>query len=354
LRCPQLEVRSLRCHAFAAALYTGIWPTATLGKRARFRSGLAPHHLAPGALVPIPITVSSTSPEPRLSTTSASPGGPWRRCRPRRRGARSPICTPIIWERRFWRRTRAAEWSGGPFELFGRDWQEGMAAAASENVIFLRFPGQWDDGRWSGADAGAGVYYNLHRWYEAGTGRYTRNDPLGFEGGDPNTYSYARAMPTVHRDRLGLAIRVAPELAPFVECAKQERFFAMAWQWFEGNGDWTMRPIDSWPKRPLVFGQTMPLDRDSGLPDCDEGGRILPDDRTGQLPRGGGRACGLVVKSIAHEIVETWAHCYLGMGATAAHTFTQRGPAPTSNGLDDDVADQGCSSCACLAALSSP
>jgi uncharacterized protein RhaS with RHS repeats len=29
---------------------------------------------------------------------------------------------------------------------------------------------------------GRGVYYNVHRWYERGTGRYTRPDPIGLAG----------------------------------------------------------------------------------------------------------------------------------------------------------------------------
>ncbi|HEV8579130.1 MAG TPA: RHS repeat-associated core domain-containing protein [Thermoanaerobaculia bacterium] len=59
-----------------------------------------------------------------------------------------------------------ASWAGG----FGADWNGAQAAG-----IFLRFPGQWSDPRWSAS----GLYHNVHRWYEAGTGRYMRRDPLG-------------------------------------------------------------------------------------------------------------------------------------------------------------------------------
>jgi hypothetical protein len=37
---------------------------------------------------------------------------------------------------------------------------------------------QWDDGTWSDATSGAGVYYNVWRFLEPQTGRYTRTDPV--------------------------------------------------------------------------------------------------------------------------------------------------------------------------------
>jgi len=146
-------------------------------------------------------------------------------------------------------------------------------------------------------------------------------------------------------------VQVDPALQPFVDCARQVPFFDMAWQWFVGNGDWTVKPIDSFPGSQLLYGQTLPLDDDQGLPNCKKGGRIFPDDRTGQLPRGGSAACNLVVTALAHEVVEAWVFCSLGMSSTAAHTFTQRGPVDHPNGLDDDIAQIGCSTCVCKAGL---
>jgi hypothetical protein len=71
----------------------------------------------------------------------------------------------------------AAEiWSGG-FEPFGRDWREGTPDGAQENGVFLRSLEQWFDNTWAEAALGAEVVYNVHRWYEWGTGRYTRSDP---------------------------------------------------------------------------------------------------------------------------------------------------------------------------------
>ena len=45
--------------------------------------------------------------------------------------------------------------------------------------------------------------YNVHRWYERQTGRFTRVDPLGVEGG-PNPYTFAAGRPTILGDPLGL------------------------------------------------------------------------------------------------------------------------------------------------------
>ena len=87
-------------------------------------------------------------------------------------------------------------WQGG-FEPFGADWSGAGGAG-----VFLRLPGQWVEGVWG--NAGEGLYYNLHRWYERGTGRYTRPDPLGLVF-DPNVYAYTTGRPTFYLDPLSLA-----------------------------------------------------------------------------------------------------------------------------------------------------
>ena len=94
-------------------------------------------------------------------------------------------------------------WSGG-FEPFGRDWLAGTPEGAEENGVFLRFPGQWLDETWSEASLGAEVAYNVHRWYEMGTGRYSRVDPeqLVF---DLNLHLYSSSRPSFFFDTLGLA-----------------------------------------------------------------------------------------------------------------------------------------------------
>ncbi len=103
----------------------------------------------------------------------------------------------------------ATTWAGG-FAPFGDDWQAQAGTGASDAGVFLRFPGQWDDPAWGGAGAGSasasdpGLYYNVHRWYEPGTGRYGRVDPLGFrQGTEP--FLYSRNNPVVWADPLGLA-----------------------------------------------------------------------------------------------------------------------------------------------------
>lgn len=81
--------------------------------------------------------------------------------------------------------------------------------------IFLRFPGQWDDPSFRSNGLRGGVYYNVHRWYELGVGRYTRPDPLHVvEANRPfmtaglghrwSLYSYVDGNPLLFVDPLGL------------------------------------------------------------------------------------------------------------------------------------------------------
>ncbi len=53
----------------------------------------------------------------------------------------------------------------------------GMFAFAEGTEMFLRFPGQWEDGAWKTSARIAGDYYNVHRWYETAPGRYNAADP---------------------------------------------------------------------------------------------------------------------------------------------------------------------------------
>lgn len=65
-------------------------------------------------------------------------------------------------------------WQGG-FEPFGGDYSRAQNAG-----VLLRFPGQWNDSSWDAVfGTESGMHYNVHRWYEYETGRYTRVDPLG-------------------------------------------------------------------------------------------------------------------------------------------------------------------------------
>ena len=52
-------------------------------------------------------------------------------------------------------------------------------------------------------DAVTGLYYDHARYYDAGIGRFTSQDPMGFDAGDPNIYRYAHNSPTDDVDPSG-------------------------------------------------------------------------------------------------------------------------------------------------------
>jgi len=98
------------------------------------------------------------------------------------------------------------------FEPFGTDPWAGTNLGALENEMVLRFPGQWEDPVWQDAMLGAEGYYNVWRWYEAGTGRFSRPDPLE---ASPNDYSFVDARPTRLVDSLGLLALDPDSCGPF-------------------------------------------------------------------------------------------------------------------------------------------
>ena len=61
----------------------------------------------------------------------------------------------------------------------------------------IRFPGQY-------YDVESGLNYNYHRYYDSGTGRYLREDPIGIQGGMNHLYVYAMNSPANSIDPLGL------------------------------------------------------------------------------------------------------------------------------------------------------
>ena len=89
-------------------------------------------------------------------------------------------------------------WSGG-FEPFGGDFSQ-----AEDTGLFLRLPGQWSDDTWQNNILSSGLLYNLYRWYSAGTGRYSRPDPLGLSANEMNLFAYSRQSPLTRTDPLGL------------------------------------------------------------------------------------------------------------------------------------------------------
>ncbi len=61
-------------------------------------------------------------------------------------------------------------------------------------------------------DAESGLYYYRARYYDASTGRFLQKDPIGFNGGDLNVYSYVSNAPLIFADPYGLRL----ELGNFV------------------------------------------------------------------------------------------------------------------------------------------
>jgi RHS repeat-associated protein len=124
-------------------------------------------------------------------------------------------------------------WEGG-FEPFGRDYQAGTPDAALDNGLHLRLPGQWEDLSWHDATSGASVYYNVHRWIEPATGRYTRLDPFGLRY-VINLFTYASGNPVLQADPDG-RLPTFPVHNPItcsiaVGSEARSRGKGMGWRW---------------------------------------------------------------------------------------------------------------------------
>jgi RHS repeat-associated protein len=59
-------------------------------------------------------------------------------------------------------------------------------------------------GQYGVMDEGNNIYFMRARYYDAETGRFLNEDPLGFEGGDRNLYAYVGGNPVVNIDPEGM------------------------------------------------------------------------------------------------------------------------------------------------------
>ena len=196
----------------------------------------------------------------------------------------------------------ALTWSGG-FEPFGQDPAADTPGSALAAGVFLRFPGQWETDLWKDASLGTGgLYYNLHRWYESGTGKYTRPDPMGLIGADRgglfgarHLYAYARGNPTFFIDYLGLRVVIEnPDTAKtYNQFKKCFLLFKVITDVFE-NDTWTRYgPDRTWTVK----------DPDYQPPTCNTGGK-QSDPRTIWVPPG--ETCKRTMRCLFHEFYETW------------------------------------------------
>ena len=106
-------------------------------------------------------------------------------------------------------------WQGG-FEPFGADY--------SSAPTILRLPGQWYDPAWS---ADLGVYYNVNRWYDGGTGLYTQPDPLSMAD-SPHPFLYVVDRPVRFTDPEGLFLQNNTSCTLYVKDSTRSKTYPVA------------------------------------------------------------------------------------------------------------------------------
>jgi RHS repeat-associated protein len=88
--------------------------------------------------------------------------------------------------------TKKVVWNWA-YSAFGENQPTSINATTTLN---LRYPGQY-------YDAESKLHYNINRYYDPATGRYTQSDPIGLSGGI-NTYTYVGGNTVKYSDKTGL------------------------------------------------------------------------------------------------------------------------------------------------------
>jgi RHS repeat-associated protein len=83
------------------------------------------------------------------------------------------------------------------WNVAGNPFGEQQPTSSTGYVYNLRYPGQYFDQE-------TGFSYNVNRYFDHTTGRYTQVDPLGYDGGQWSLYTYADNSPLMYVDPYGL------------------------------------------------------------------------------------------------------------------------------------------------------
>ncbi|MGB6991700.1 MAG: RHS repeat-associated core domain-containing protein, partial [Thermoanaerobaculia bacterium] len=192
---------------------------------------------------------------------------------------------------------RSKIWGGG-FEPFGSEFSEAQQAG-----VFLRFPGQWENVAWGGASDGESLYYNVHRWYESGTSRYSRPDPAGVlrPGREAlleanHLYSYAASNPLFFVDLLGLDVE-------FGEPWLKDRYnqLKQCFKWFNVLMGNHFEVVDT-----VYTVATDPPGDECSFPDLNRAPNTVFVLREGPERGSPQDNCSNTIRCLVHEFYERW------------------------------------------------